>query len=76
MTAAELLSRLSRKAIANEDTELCRIFGVATGLINPNKELSSAQVKAIISGLQRGGAGDDETDMEAALDIAELIRSV
>ena len=72
MTAGTFLAKLSRKILERGDGEIIEIAGVASGLINPEKELSSSQISEIVAGFDALPDSDDCTELGMAL--AALIR--
>ena len=73
MTAGVYLSKLSRKILESGEGHLAEIIGIASGLIDAEKELSTDQMHYIADSI-RDLSGDENDSTDLGIGLAKLIR--
>ena len=71
MRASAFLASIAREMILDDEAQLTRVIGLAQGMIDPDKELSSEQMMSVAQSIRYIGSDDHYT---LAAGIAELIR--
>ncbi len=76
MKAGTFLGRISRKLIEQGDADMVEIVGIAAGLIDSEKDLSSDEIEQIAGKIRGLSLDNDNDNTELGVGLAQIIRDI